>query len=197
VVAAPAYVASHIVRPLAGALADTLSGIAYAPVAVFTAGYYSRQTVMPPDGFGVLIPRSEKYRTLGIVWNSSLFPARAPEGQFSISSFLGGATDRALLEESDGEIIGIAEKDSAAILGITGQPIASALWRHPKALPQYNLGHGYVVESLRAAERSLPGLFFAGNYLEGPSIGKCVENAFKTAEAVRDYLSSAHSRPTT
>jgi oxygen-dependent protoporphyrinogen oxidase len=196
ILAAPAYAASHIVRSLAGALADTLSGIAYASVAVFAAGYYAKQAVGPIDGFGVLIPRSEKNRTLGIVWNSSLFPARAPEGQFAIASFLGGATDPAILELADDAIAAVAGSDSAAILGITGQPIASALWRHPKALPQYNLGHGHIVESLRDAERSIPGLFFSGNYLEGPSIGKCVEHAFKTAEAARDYLNRPQSAAT-
>jgi oxygen-dependent protoporphyrinogen oxidase len=190
VLAAPAYVVSHLLRPFASHLADTLSGIAYASVAVFSAGYYTKQLDTPLNGFGVLIPRSEKHPTLGIVWNSSLFPGRAPQGLFAITSFLGGATDLALLEESDGAIAAIAQKDSAAILGLTGVPITSALWRHHKALPQYNLGHGHIVESLRDAERANPGLFFAGNYLEGPSIGKCVEHAFKTAEAVRDYVNT-------
>ncbi|MGH9575333.1 MAG: protoporphyrinogen oxidase [Candidatus Acidiferrales bacterium] len=191
VLAAPAYAASHMVRTLNESLADTLSGIAYASVVVYCAGYYDRQATMPPAGFGVLIPRSEKHRTLGIVWNSSLFLERAPRGQFAISSFLGGATDPDVSEHSDAEIAAITEKDSATILGITGSPIASALWRHAKALPQDNLGHGHVVESLRGAERSIPGLFFSGNYLEGPSIGKCVEHSFKTAEAARDYLNAS------
>ncbi len=190
VLAAPAYAASHILRPLDEALADTLSGVAYASVVVYGTGYYDKQAVTPPDGFGVLIPRSEKHRTLGIVWNSSLFPGRAPEGQFAVTSFLGGATDTAILEESDKEIAAVVEKDSATILGLTGSPVASALWRHPKALPQYNLGHGHIVERIRDAERAIPGLFFSGNYLEGPAIGKCVESAFKTAESVRDYLNA-------
>ena len=190
VLAAPAYAASHMVRALSESLADTLSGIAYASVVVYCAGYYDKQATMPPVGFGVLIPRGEKHRTLGIVWNSSLFPERAPRGQFSVTSFLGGATDIDLFEQSNEEIAAITEKDSARILGITGSPIASSLWRHAKALPQYNLGHGHVVESLRDAERTIPGLFFSGNYLEGPSIGKCVEHAFKTADAVRDYLNA-------
>jgi oxygen-dependent protoporphyrinogen oxidase len=188
VCAAPAYVASHIVRDFDGALADTLSGVAYASVVVYGAGYYAKQAVVSPDGFGVLIPRTEKHRTLGIVWNSSLFPGRAPDGQFAITSFLGGATDGAILEETDNEIAAVAEKDSATILGLSGSPVASALWRHPKALPQYNLGHGHIVGRIRDAERATPGLFFSGNYLEGPAIGKCVEHAFKTAEAVRDFL---------
>lgn len=190
VVAAPSYAAAHILRGLSETLADMLSGIAYASVVVYGAGYYDKQSVLPPEGFGVLIPRSEKHRTLGIVWNSSLFPERAPAGQFAITSFLGGATDSGLFSQSDEEIAAITESESATILGISGSPITSALWRHPKALPQYNLGHGHVVEALRDYERSTPGLFFSGNYLEGPSIGKCVEHAFKTAEAVRDYLNA-------
>jgi oxygen-dependent protoporphyrinogen oxidase len=191
ILASPAYATSHMVRPLGDALANTLSGIPYASVAVFSAGYHTKQLNLPLDGFGVLIPRSETIRTLGIIFNSSLFPGRAPAGQFSITSFLGGATDTELLNESDQAISAIAEKDSASILGITGQPITSALWRHPKALPQYNLGHGHIVGALRDAERANPGLFFSGNYLEGPSIGKCVEHSFKTAEAARDYVNSS------
>ena len=193
VLAAPAYVASHIVNDLDIKLAQTLSGIAYASVVVFSAAYYAKQAIMPPQGFGVLIPRSEKIRTLGIVWNSALFPGRAPNGQFTITSFLGGATDPGLLDESDDQIAATAQRDSATILGITGQPVTVALWRHLKALPQYNLGHGAIVESLRDAERAHTGLFFAGNYLEGPSIGKCVEHAFNTADAVRDYLNASRA----
>src|SRR5215831_3946712 len=90
VVAAPAYVSSHLLRGLSSQLADTLSGIAYASVAVYAAGYHAKQAASVPDGFGVLIPRSEKHRTLGIVWNSSLFPGRAQADHFTITSFLGG-----------------------------------------------------------------------------------------------------------
>lgn len=194
VVAAPAYVASQVLRQVSSRVADTLSGIAYASVVVTAAGYYNKQAITTPDGFGVLIPRSEKRHTLGIVWNSSLFPGRSPDGQFAITSFLGGATDQEVVGHSDHEISVIAEKEAADILGMTGAPITSGLWRHPKALPQYNLGHAHIVESLREAERALPGLFFAGNYLEGPAIGKCVERGFKTAETVRDHFAAAVGR---
>jgi oxygen-dependent protoporphyrinogen oxidase len=140
------------------------------------------------DGFGFLVPRSEKRRTLGTVWNSSLFPGRAPLGSFAITSFVGGATEPDVLEKPDDEIAFIVHDENAKILGITGPPVASAVWKHPKALPQYNLGHGHIVEAIRDGEKQNPGLFFSGNYLEGPSLGKCVEHAFKTAEAVQDFL---------
>jgi protoporphyrinogen/coproporphyrinogen III oxidase len=196
VVATPAHVASHLVArisfsqasSLASSLGRTLSGIAYAGVAVVAAGYYSQQVSQPSDGFGVLIPRSEKYRTLGTVWNSSLFPGRAHDGQIVMTSFIGGATDPAILEKSDDEIAAIVHAENARILGITGPPVATCLWKHPKALPQYNLGHLHVVAAIREAERATPGLFFAGNYLKGPSIPACIDNGFQTAEAVKAYL---------
>lgn len=188
VLATPAYVASHIAAPLSAKAAQTLSGIAYAPVVVVATGYHSHQSAAALDGFGVLIPRSEKYRTLGIVWNSSLFPNRAPQGQMTITSILGGATDSAIIEKSDQEITAIAEQEHSRILKIQGSPIISAIWKHLRALPQYNLGHAHAVREVREAERAIPGLYFAGNYLEGPAIGKCVEHGFQTAEAVRAHL---------
>jgi len=188
VLATPAYVASRLVAPVSPPLAQTLSGVAYAPVAVVAAGYYTRQAGTPVEGFGVLIPRVEKLRTLGTVWNSSLFPGRAPVGKMLMTSFAGGATDPELPQKPDQEIAAIVEQENARILEIAGAPIASAVWKHPRALPQYNLGHGHVVRAIREGEDALPGLFFAGNYLKGPAVGKCVEQALETAEAVHAYL---------
>lgn len=188
VAATPAYVASHLLGSLSVPLAQTLSGIAYAGVAVAAAGYYAKQVSVSLDGFGFLIPRSENIRTLGTVWNSSLFPGRAPEGRITITSFAGGATETEFLDRSDAEIAALVQADNAKILEIAGAPVVSALWKHPKALPQYNLGHSHIVAAIRGFERQNPGLFFSGNYLEGPSLGKCVDQGFKTAEAVRDFL---------
>jgi len=190
VLATPAYVASHILTSLSSPLAQTLSGIAYAGVAVIAAGYYAKQVGVSIDGFGFLVPRSENMRTLGTVWNSSLFPGRAPEGGVAITSFAGGATDTDILTKPDEEIASLVQAENAKILQIEGAPIASAIWKHPKALPQYNLGHGYIVSAIRDFEKQNAGLFFSGNYLEGPSLGKCVEHGFKTAEAVRDFLAN-------
>ena len=191
VVSTPAYIASHQVASISSPLAHTLSGVAYAPVAVVASGYYDRQIAEGLTGFGFLIPRSEKVRTLGTVWNSSLFPGRAPDGSVVMTSFIGGATDPKLVEHSDAEIAAIVEAENARILGITGPPIASVVWKYVKALPQYNLGHGHIVEAIREGERQNPGLFFCGNYLAGPALGKCVETATQTAQAIRKYLEQA------
>ncbi len=188
VLATPAPAAAHLVASVAPLLTRKLAGIAYAPVAVVGLGYYSEQIGQPIDGFGVLIPRAEDIRTLGIVWNSSLFEGRAGEGRVAITGIIGGATDPDVVNESDQAIACIVQLDCERVLKITGAPIASCVWKHPKALPQYNLGHGHVVKAIREGERATPGLFFAGNYLSGPSIGKCIEEGFATAESAAAYL---------
>jgi oxygen-dependent protoporphyrinogen oxidase len=188
VAAAPAYAAAHLVSAISPPLAHSLSGIAHAPVAVVAAGYYARQIGYSTEGFGFLVPRSEKNHNLGTVWNSSLFAGRCRDGMVVMTSFVGGATEPEIVEKSEEEIASIIQAENARVLQITGTPFATTVWRHPKALPQYNLGHGHIVEAIRDGERANPGLFFAGNYLEGPALGKCVDVANQTAEAVRRYL---------
>src|SRR5277367_1811242 len=190
VVATPAYAAAHMLETSSPHLAQTLSGIAYAPVAVVACTYYRQQVGDPLEGFGFLVPRGEKVRTLGTVWNSSLFPGRAHEGSVTITSFIGGATDPDVMNLHEENIAAIVTEENARILGITGPPVETAVWKYPRALPQYNLGHGHIVEAIHSGERTSPGLFFAGNYLEGPAVGKCVENGFQTAEVVSKYLTA-------
>lgn len=188
VLATPAYVSAHLIAPISEQLAHTLSGIAYAPVAVVASGYYRQQAGEAMEGFGFLVPRREKLHTLGTVWNSSLFPGRAPEGAVTVTSFTGGATNPEIVSEPEDQIAKIIQSENEHILKIVGSPVTSAVWKYPRALPQYNLGHAHIVETIRDAERQLPGIFFAGNYLEGPAVGKCVENGFQTAEALKNYL---------
>ena len=191
VIATPAYATAELIRGISPSLSAALSGIAYAPVAVVAAAYQRPQVLDPLYGFGFLVPRKEKIRTLGTVWNSSLFPGRGPQGTVTMTSFIGGATDLEIVQHSDPEIARIVHHDNALLLGITGEPLVTKIWKYPRALPQYNVGHGQVVESIRQAEKGLPGLFLAGNYLDGPSLAKCVENGFQTAANVAAYLSAA------
>jgi oxygen-dependent protoporphyrinogen oxidase len=188
VLATPAYVSAQLIAPISEQLGHTLSGIAYAPVAVVASGYYRQQAGEPMEGFGFLVPAKEKRQSLGTVWNSSLFPGRAPEGAVTVTSFTGGATNPEIVSEPEDQIAKIIQSENEHILKIVGSPSISAVWKYPRALPQYNLGHGHIVETIRDAERQLPGIFFAGNYLEGPAIGKCLENGLQTAEAVKNYL---------
>jgi oxygen-dependent protoporphyrinogen oxidase len=190
VIATPTNVASQILLGISDKFAPLFSRIEYAPVAVVSACYRREQIQRPPDGFGFLVPRSEGLHVLGTVFNSALFAGRAPDGMVCFTSFAGGATDSKFYELSDEEITETICAEVARVLGITEKPVATNVHRYPRALPQYNLGHTQNVKSLEALTAAMPGLFLAGNYLSGPSIGACVEQAYRTAEAVRVYLAS-------
>jgi protoporphyrinogen/coproporphyrinogen III oxidase len=190
VIATPTNIASEILLGLSDKFAPLFSRIEYAPVAVVSTCYRREQIQRDPDGFGFLVPRSEGLRVLGTVFNSALFAGRAPDGMVCFTNFAGGATDPKFCELSDEEITETICAEVSRVLGITGKPVATNLHRYVRALPQYNLGHSQIVKSLEALTASMPGLFLAGNYLSGPSIGSCVEQAFRTAEAVRVYLAS-------
>jgi protoporphyrinogen/coproporphyrinogen III oxidase len=60
--------------------------------------------------------------------------------------------------------------------------------RYPRALPQYAPGHAQRIETLGAATASVPGLFLAGNYLGGVSVGECVRQASEVAATVAEHL---------
>jgi len=188
--ATPTQVTSQILANLSESFAPIFSRIEYAPVAALSAWYRREQFQRLPDGFGFLVPRTEGLHALGTVFNSSLFPGHAPEGIVSITSFSGGATDPKFCELSEQEITETICGEVARVLKIKDQPVTTNLQRYARALPQYNLGHTQLVKSLEMLAGSMPGLFFTGNYLSGPSIGSCVEQAFHTADAARIYLAS-------
>jgi protoporphyrinogen/coproporphyrinogen III oxidase len=190
IMAAPVHAASEILKGVSDKFAAPFGRIEYAPLAVVAAGYRRDQVRNAGNGFGFLVPRSEGLRVLGTVWNSSLFPERAPENMACFTSFAGGATDPALCGMSEDEIAEIICGEVKRVLGVTGPPMTRLVHRYTRALPQYNLGHSETVSALGAAASSVPGLFLTGNYLSGPSIGSCVEQANQTADAVRVYLAS-------
>jgi oxygen-dependent protoporphyrinogen oxidase len=135
----------------------------------------------PLDGFGFLAPRSAGLRALGSVWNSALFPDRAPEGWVLLTNFIGGATDPEAIRLSDEELIGIIHRDLQRVLDINGEPRRLPITRWERAIPQYPLGHAGRVTQVETALGARPGLRLAGNYLRGVSLGDCVTEATRIA----------------
>ena len=159
--------------------------IEYAHVTVVSHGYHRSQIGADLRGFGFLIPRSQKIETLGTVWNSSLFPERAPADHVLLTSFLGGACNKNSLLNSPEEAAAVVRADLAKILSISGVPVVERVTAYNAAIPQYNLGHMVRLDRIRESVAKVPGLWLTGNYWNGPSIGSCVEHALSVAESIR------------
>jgi protoporphyrinogen/coproporphyrinogen III oxidase len=193
VLATPTHVTADLLRVLHPALASTFSPIEYAPVAVVSLGYPKSAITHSLDGFGFLIPRSSGLRTLGTVWNSSLFPGRAPDSHALFTSFIGGATDPQAVSLPSDELIVQVHKEIAPLLKISQSPTFSSVTLYQRALPQYNLGHAERLASLQKFKAELPGLWLTGNYLRGPAIGACLEQALAVAGEIRAGVSATRS----
>ena len=157
-------------------------------MAVVSSGYSRAQVRDPLRGFGLLIPRREKLNTFFSVWNSSLFPGRAPAGHVLMTSFTGGATNPAIVDRDAEQIAGIVEEELGSILGIQGCPVERSVWKYPRALPQFNLGHARKIAAIREILADLPGLHLAGNYMQGRSLGDCADLGSRTAESVKRHF---------
>lgn len=188
VLATPSDVTASLLRPLSSDVSAALEQIAYAPVAVVSLGYPKSAIRHSLEGFGFLIPRSENLRTLGTVWNSSLFANRAPDGHVLLTSFVGGATDPAIANLSPGEVSALVHRELSSILQIQSAPAFSNVTHYARALPQYNLGHTEHLSAVQKACAAVPGMFLAGNYFRGPAIGACVEQSIAVANEIRARL---------
>jgi protoporphyrinogen/coproporphyrinogen III oxidase len=189
IVATPPDVAGKLLRGVNLAFESPLSAIQYASVAIVSLGYRRSDVGHALEGFGFLVPRSAGLRTLGSVWNSSLFPGRAPEGHVLLTSFIGGATDLEAATLSPQDLAALVHRELAPVLSLHQAPMFSNVQIYPRALPQYNLGHSERLAELERLRLDAQNLWIVGNYLRGPSIGACVEQSLAVAEQVLSRMS--------
>ena len=184
VLALPAYVAARLLERSAPQLGALLGEIEYASMCAVSTAYERDQVSHPLDGSGFMVPRREGLHTICTFWNSSLFKGRAPDGKVLMTSFAGRDSNGALAVLPDEECAQTIHAENTRILGIRGAPVDQMVWRYPRALPQYNVGHAKRVTEIQRLLRRFPSLGLVGNYLTGRSIGDCAELASRVAEDV-------------
>jgi len=184
VLAVPAFVAASQLEQCAPELASLLGAIEYSPVCVVGAAYDRAALSRPLDGFGFMVPRREGMETIVTFSNSWLFEGRAPSGNFLLTSFAGRDPRSTLFTATEEQCAQMVHSENARVLGIAAEPTDGAVWRHTRAMPQYNVGHARRVAQINDLLPGLPNLQLAGNYLTGRSIGDCVQIGFRIAENV-------------
>ena len=158
----------------ADAAQASLGKIPYPPVVSLALGFRRADVAHPLDGFGCLVPSAEHRRTLGVLFSSTLFDNRAPEGHVLLTCFLGGVRQADIASLNVDALVDVVQPELAALLGVTGAPkfVERTLW--PQAIPQYNVGHDAAARAAEAIEAIVPGLVLDGQFRRGVSVGDCV-----------------------
>jgi oxygen-dependent protoporphyrinogen oxidase len=189
VYAAPAYSLDEIDLDLAGAeRLSTLSSIVHPPVAVLCLGFHRDQVAHPLDGFGFLTPEVERRRVLGVLFSSTIFPNRAPEGHVLLTAFVGGSRDPDFVQVDAQTLAARVLDDLRMLLGVQGEPTFRAVQIWPKAIPQYVLGYGRFKDIADEVERRNPGLLLAGTYRDGVSLGEAIGSGDRAAQRAAHFL---------
>jgi oxygen-dependent protoporphyrinogen oxidase len=183
VLAAPAFRAADLVFPLDPPLAALLREVPHADVAAVGLGYDQGRAFPagPPEGFGFLAPRAEGLRTLGCLYPSSAFEGAAPPGKVLLRALAGGRLDPAAAALPDEDLVALVRREVEPILGVRAPPEIARVYRHPRGIPQYEVGHAARLAAIEARERALPGLRLAGNAYRGVAVGDVIADAERIA----------------
>jgi oxygen-dependent protoporphyrinogen oxidase len=166
------------------------SEIRYPPVASVVLGFRREDVAHPCQGFGMLIPKVEGFRILGTIFSSSLFPNRAPAGHVTLTSYVGGERQPDLASRPPDELVALVNEDLRVLLGVKGKPVFQHTALYPRAIPQYNLGYSRYREGMNALEKQAAGLFLAGHYRDGVSLGDSIVSGCNVAERTEKFLTA-------
>ena len=194
IIAAPAHVASSLLRQADPNLARELGEIRYSSSVTVALGYDEAVRRSLPPGFGFLVPRSEKRRLLAATFVHNKFPHRAPKDRAIVRCFVGGEHVEQTLASTDEQVIQLVREElqqilGPQILGLTTEPLFARVYRWRSAMAQYGVGHLERLERIEALRQKLPGLALAGNGFSGIGVPDCVRSG---SEAATKVLADTH-----
>lgn len=180
--AGPAHRLSELTMPAeARAALQPAMALRHPPLSTLALGFRREQVAHPLDGFGLLCPEIERRTVLGVLFSSSVFTGRAPEGQVLLTCFIGGERSPELGAMPLEQLLPKVRDDLRTLLGITGEPTFVHHQQWPRAIPQYELGHGAVVHGAERVESAMPGLYLTGQWRAGVALGDCIAQGQATA----------------
>jgi oxygen-dependent protoporphyrinogen oxidase len=186
VFATPAYVTADLVQSIDSALTDSLRAIRYVSTATVSLGYKSAELSHPLDGFGFVVPRSEKRKIIACSWSSTKFGNRAADGYALVRAFIGGVHVEHLAEQDEDTLAQMVRDELCVMMGITATPVLTKVYRWRKANPQYEVGHQERVAHIERLARHA-GIFLAGSAYHGVGIPDCIQDGARAAQEIIGY----------
>jgi protoporphyrinogen/coproporphyrinogen III oxidase len=188
VLATPAYVTARIIRNTDAELARLCEDIPYSSTATIAFAFRREAVTHPLNGSGFVVPRVEGGGILAGSWLSSKWPHRAPDDRVLLRAFAGGTRDPEAIERSDEALGALALNALRPLLGITGPPLLTRVYRWERANAQHEVGHLTRLTAIERAIAGHPGLFVTGSGFRGVGIPDCIADGRATARQLAEWL---------
>lgn len=177
---------AHTLRKLLPFVAPDLLApideLIYAKVVLVTLGFEKWQGI-PINAFGGLVPSCENRDILGVLFTSSFFESRAPQGGALLSVFLGGMMHPHMFELPDETIMRLVEKELTGMLQLPSfNPSFARVFKYRHAIPQYGASTEQRLQAVSIIESMYPGLVLGGNLRDGIGMADRIKQGRSIAE---------------
>ena len=140
-------------------------------------------------GFGALAGEWSK-DILGTIFVHSTYPSHAPTNSNLFRVLLGGDRNPLINQKSNEELIEISKLRllETKIIDKNIYFDFTHVIKWDNYIPLATLEQDKVLEAIWKIEALVPGLFLTGNYMKGPSISDCLEQAEKVSKNILFYM---------
>jgi len=201
VLACPAHACSELLARAEPNLAAKLAEIPYSSAVLVTLAYKRSSLPRIPEGFGFLVPQTERRHVAAATWVSTKFPSRVPAETAVSRAFIVGSPAEELSGVGHETLLNLVRAELRDLAGIEVQPLFHTVHIWPKSMPQYVVGHAERRREIARMLDATPGLYLVGNAYDGVGIPDCVSLAKETAKRITASLkgnsrkSGVQSRP--
>jgi protoporphyrinogen/coproporphyrinogen III oxidase len=188
VIAVPAFAAASVLTNVDARIAALCAEVPYASTASVVSAWRRGDIPHPLSGSGFVVARrASPLRITACTWVSSKWNGRAPEGMALLRAFIGGAHDPQAVDLGDGELIDIAARDMASVLGMTTPPLFGRAYRWRRAGAQHNVGQLARMAEIGTRLAQHPGLLVAGSGFRSIGIPDCIEDGRAAGASAATY----------
>ncbi|MFP4074029.1 MAG: protoporphyrinogen oxidase [Actinomycetota bacterium] len=166
-------------RLIGGEAGDALRSLESAPVAVVGMGGAGPMRL--PGGFGALIGPDEGLVSVGVLFESSYAPSRAPEGSWLVKVIAGGARRPDITDWDDDILVRRVAEELERLVGKVPTPDFVEVVRQRPGIPQYTIGHRRRLTALEGHLDDLPGLHLAGWGYRGVGLASLARDGARLA----------------
>lgn len=187
-VTVPAHAAAGLVESWSPDASAGLSAIRFASTAVVAFAYPRAAVAHPMAGSGFLVPEAEGRTLTACTWVSAKWAHAAPPDTALLRCYVGRAGDDDRLRADDAELVRAVGEDLRELMGLDATPGLTRVFRWPRAMPQYAVGHLDAVVAVEAALAGHPRVRLAGGSYRGVGLPDCIRQGWEAADAVWSAL---------